>query len=191
MPNPDTREQLLDVAQGLVQERGFNAFSFKDLAREVGIRTPSVHYHFETKGDLGEALIRRYREQLEDELRALEGRRTARSRLRALIEMYRSTEQKRLACLCGSLASDIDTLPEALRPHVGGYLDRTEEWIAEQIQAGTSAGEFEPAASAADLAVLLMSGLQGALFLGRVRAPSPGPSMLSRVERAFWKLLEG
>ena len=186
MPRPDTRERLLDLAQNLVQQRGFNAVSFKDLARAVGIRTPSVHYHFETKADLGEALIQRYRDRFEEALRVLETRRSARSRLRGLVEVYRKTEESGLACLCGSFASDIDTLPDQLRPLVGAYLDRTESWIAAQIVAGASEGEFVPVATPKELAVLLMSGLQGALFLGRVRA---GASMLNRVERAFWKLL--
>ena len=187
MPNADTRERLLDEAQTLVQARGFNAFSFKDLARSVGIRTPSVHYHFETKGDLGEALMERYLRELEAELAGLASRRSARARLRALIEMYRATEQSGMACLCGSFASDIETLPDALRPSVARYLDRTEDWIAEQIVAGQESGEFSTRPGARDLAALLVSALQGALFLGRARS---GASMLTRVERAFWKLLE-
>ena len=60
MPRGDTRTQLLDVAQRLVQARSYNAFSFKDLAAEIGIRTASIHYHFRTKGDLGVALMQRY-----------------------------------------------------------------------------------------------------------------------------------
>lgn len=188
MAKADTREALLDLAQELVQSRGFNAFSFKDLAREVGIRTPSVHYHFETKADLGVALMRRYREDFEDALARFDSRRTARARLRALVDLYRDTGESGLACLCGSLAADIQTLPEALRPEITGYLERTETWIAQQIRAGRESGEFEPGASDRDLAILLVSGLQGALFLGRAQEDTSG---LNRVERAFWKLVGG
>ena len=54
---PDTRAELLDTAQELVQTGGFNWFSYRDLADRVGIRTPSIHYHFPTKTDLGVARL--------------------------------------------------------------------------------------------------------------------------------------
>src|SRR5579862_1588267 len=55
-----TRDRILDIAQRLIQSRGYNAFSFDDLAEELDIRTASIHYHFPTKADLGIALLRRY-----------------------------------------------------------------------------------------------------------------------------------
>ena len=33
----DIKAQLLDVAQRLLQTRGYNGFSYRDLSREVGI----------------------------------------------------------------------------------------------------------------------------------------------------------
>ncbi|MDP2026901.1 TetR/AcrR family transcriptional regulator [Sulfuriferula sp.] len=41
----------------MVQRRGFNDFSYADIANEVGIRKASLHHHFPTKTDLGLALI--------------------------------------------------------------------------------------------------------------------------------------
>ncbi len=59
----DTATQILDVAERLVQNRGFNGFSYADVASELGISKPSLHYHFASKADLGEALMRRYGER--------------------------------------------------------------------------------------------------------------------------------
>jgi len=47
------------VAERLVQVRGFNGFSYADIAAELHITKASLHYHFATKADLGEALIAR------------------------------------------------------------------------------------------------------------------------------------
>ena len=44
-----TAEQILDVAEGLVQTRGFNSFSYADIAKQLGITTASLHYHFGSK----------------------------------------------------------------------------------------------------------------------------------------------
>ena len=51
----NTREDLLDVAQDLVQKRGLNAVSFQDLSDAVGIRKASVHHHFGNKAVMVQA----------------------------------------------------------------------------------------------------------------------------------------
>ena len=49
----DTAERILDVAERLVQQRGFNGFSYADIAAELGITKAGLHYHFASKADLG------------------------------------------------------------------------------------------------------------------------------------------
>src|SRR5688500_19860163 len=58
--NADTSERILDSAERLVQTRGFNGFSYADVAAELGVTKASLHYHFPGKAELGEALIGRY-----------------------------------------------------------------------------------------------------------------------------------
>ena len=60
-----TVDRILDVVQTLIQTRGFNAISYRDVAEAIGIRKASIHYHFPSKMDLGQAVIARYRERLE------------------------------------------------------------------------------------------------------------------------------
>ena len=45
----------------MVQARGYNGFSYADIADMVGIRKASVYHHFAGKGDLGQEVARRYR----------------------------------------------------------------------------------------------------------------------------------
>jgi len=47
----------------LVQTRGFNGFSYGDIADALRLTKASLHYHFSTKAKLGERLIERYAEQ--------------------------------------------------------------------------------------------------------------------------------
>jgi TetR/AcrR family transcriptional repressor of nem operon len=63
VPSRTTREQVLDVAERLAQTRGFNGFSYADIAAELGITKASLHYHYPTKTDLGCAIIDRYGKQ--------------------------------------------------------------------------------------------------------------------------------
>src|SRR5436305_10719560 len=62
-PEPRTAKRILDIAQRLVQTRGFNNFSYADIAGELGITKASLHYHFPGKAELGQALVARYGER--------------------------------------------------------------------------------------------------------------------------------
>src|SRR6202162_2849636 len=58
--NVDTSRRILDVAERLLQTRGYNAFSYADIAQSLHITKASLHYHFPTKAELGRRLIERY-----------------------------------------------------------------------------------------------------------------------------------
>ena len=187
MKTTETSTKVLDAAQLLIQERGYNAFSYRDLAERVDIRTASIHYHFPAKADLGKALMDRYLAELESALATI-GRtgRTSKAKLKAFIKLYRDTELRGAICLCGSLASDQETLPEPLQGAVSAYLDRSEAWIAERISEGVKLGEFGYSGKAADAAATLLSGLQGGLILSRTRSRW----LLEIVQRVFLQALE-
>src|SRR5699024_11730842 len=40
-----------------ITTRGTNAFSYKDISKEIGIKTSSIHYYFPTKNDLIVAVL--------------------------------------------------------------------------------------------------------------------------------------
>ncbi len=63
-----TRELLLKEAEALMRTRGYAAFSYADLSERIGIRKASIHHHFPTKEDLGNALIDSYLVKFEDAL---------------------------------------------------------------------------------------------------------------------------
>src|SRR5258708_25324948 len=65
---PDTAEQILDLAEALIQTRGFSAFSYQDISDALGIRKASIHYHFASKTDLGIAVVDRYTKRFGDAL---------------------------------------------------------------------------------------------------------------------------
>jgi len=66
-PNPrrgDTRKRLLDAAERLFAERGFEGASMRALARAAGASLSSTNYHFGTKEALLEAVLRRRTEPM-------------------------------------------------------------------------------------------------------------------------------
>ena len=186
MPTADRRTDLLDLAQGMIQERGYNAFSFKDLAAQVGIKTASVHYHFPSKGELGLQVMKRYLDQLELSLRTWAELPSETARLRAFVGSYRDTEIQGGICLCGSMASDIQTLDAPIRSPINRYLQRSEQWVGQCVQAGLESGEFLSTLPAETLAMSLLPSLQGALILSRAQR---GGTLLAAVEQSFFASL--
>lgn len=71
--NPDTRERILDAAEALFVEHGFEATSMRMITGRAGVNLASVNYHFGSKEALIQDVFRRRLTWLNEErLRALE-----------------------------------------------------------------------------------------------------------------------
>src|SRR6516225_585390 len=100
-----TVDRVVEAATSVVQTRGYNGFSYADIADMVGIRTASVHHHFAGKGDLGQAAASRYRRAFGEALADIESDTDDLiARLERYVELYarQLSEDKRI-CLCGML----------------------------------------------------------------------------------------
>ncbi|HEY6481792.1 MAG TPA: helix-turn-helix domain-containing protein [Streptosporangiaceae bacterium] len=163
-----TAMRMLDVAERLVQVRGFNGFSYADVAAELGITKAALHYHFASKAALGEALIDRYCDRLAASLAALAAADlSADARLRGYAALFRDGLRGERLCLGGMLAAEYQTLPAAMRSAVIRFFTRNEAWLAEVLADGAAAGEIRLAGPARDAAVALSAGLQGAMLVAR------------------------
>jgi len=162
------RAQILDAALALVQTRGYDGFSYADVAEAVGIRKPSVHHHFPTKGDLALALVERFRDDCRALMDAAPPGATVRDRLEAYADLFRATLRDGRMCLCGMLAAGFATQPEPLRLAVAGALEEHESRLAALLADGQAAGSIRRDAAPRDQARALVAGLEGALMLARL-----------------------
>jgi TetR/AcrR family transcriptional repressor of nem operon len=166
--NGATATLILDVAEELVQKRGFNGFSYADVAAELKITTASLHYHFAGKAELGRALISRYAARFLDALTAIEESIPgAPARLQAYVDLYAAVLRERRLCLCGMLAAEYDTLPESMREVVVQFFDENEVWLSNVLAKGRDAGELRFAGSPTDFARMIVSALEGAMLVAR------------------------
>lgn len=181
----DTKEHILAVAQKLVQQRGFNGFSYADIAEEVGIRKASLHHHFATKTELGIALVEVYSARLDAELlriSALPAK--ADVKLAAYVAIFRSTLDAECMCLGGMLASEWLTLDAAMLPGLKRFFARNIEWLTEIVAEGKSQKIFVLAGTAADQSRVILATLQGALLIARASGDHEA------FDRTAWLLLK-
>jgi len=166
--NGDTPQRILDVAERLVQTRGFNGFSYADIAEALDVTKASLHYHFPSKAELGKRLIERYEEAFLGLLKAIDATGAgARDKLRRYARIYADVLRDNRMCLCGMLASDYATLPKPMKEEVKHFFDENEQWLAAVLEQGRKSGSLEFKGSALELARVIVGSLEGAMMLAR------------------------
>jgi TetR/AcrR family transcriptional regulator, transcriptional repressor for nem operon len=166
----ETAEQILDLAQTLIQTRGYSAFSYQDIADSLGIRKASIHYHFHSKTDLGIAVVDRYVERFGAGLVAIseDQSQPSMAMLDFYVEPYVAyAKTPDRVCLSGALAGEILALPPELRSRVDGFFRTHQTWLTGILKRGVARGEFKLPAPASKVARLLFGALQGALLVKR------------------------
>ena len=183
---PRTAERILDSAERLVQMRGFNSFSYADVATELGITKASLHYHFPGKAELGQALISRYSERFFEALGQIDRDSSdARSKLEAYANLYAEVLRGKRMCMCGILAAEYQTLPKPMRSAVIGFFDENQRWLAEVLSQGKSDHTLKFTGSPEDVAQGVLSTLEGAMLVARPYGD------LARFDAAAGQLLSG
>jgi TetR/AcrR family transcriptional repressor of nem operon len=164
----DTAARILDIGERLVQVRGFNGFSYADVAAELEMTKAALHYHFPGKAELGRALIERYTERFLAALADIDERiAEAPAKLDAYADLYAGVLRGQRMCLCGMLAAEYQTLPDPMRPAVIAFIDANEAWVEKVLSEGQRAGTIAVTGRPADAARLIVSGLEGAMLVAR------------------------
>ncbi len=166
----ETAEQILDLAETLIQTRGYSAFSYQDIADALGIRKASIHYHFPSKTDLGVAVIDRYIARFDAALVGIASDQAKPSM--AMLDFYTQpylqfAETPDRVCLSAALAGEMLALPAEIRERVEHFFKTHQSWLTNIIERGAARGEFRLRAPAAKSARMMFGALQGALLVKR------------------------
>ena len=174
--NPTTRTAtltraataILDVAEKLAQTRGYNGFSYADIAVQLGVTKASLHYHFRSKAELGRALIERYGRIFGAALDAIDRQtRAPRSKLQCYVELYNSVLSNERMCLCGMLAAEYATLPKPMPEGLKRFFDANERWLSMVLEEGLRTKAFAFKETAKQRAWLILGALEGAMLVAR------------------------
>lgn len=153
----DTVDRILDVAENMARKGGYNGFSFREIATEIGIKSASVHYHFPNKEVLGAALAERYTKRFLSTLGAPE---TGQALSRYVQVFDNALKLDGMMCLCGVLGSEVDSLPAQVVAQTRAFFERNMDWLEKAFSAE---GHKDPKGQAAHV----LATLEGALILAR------------------------
>jgi AcrR family transcriptional regulator len=158
MPVSSTRELIVEKADTLFYERGYEATSFADIAAAVGISRGNFYHHFKTKDDILGAVIARRMERTRKMLDGWEADGSdARERILSFIHMLIANRTKIMAfgCPVGTLCSELAKLDHVAQERAVEIFGLFRDWLAGQFRE-LGAGERAEA-----LAMHLLSWSQG------------------------------
>ena len=182
--NSDTAQRILDIAERLMQVRGYNGFSYADIAAAMHLTKASLHYHFASKAELGRQLMARYTENFLAALAAIDGNGAkVPEKLRRYVAIYSDVLANNRMCLCGMLAAEYATLPKPVRSEVTRFFDANEAWLANVLDHGMRLEYLKLRSPPTETARLMIATLEGAMMLAR----SYGDA--ARFDRAGQRLL--
>ncbi|WP_366143013.1 TetR/AcrR family transcriptional regulator [Tardiphaga sp.] len=147
MMSTDTKERIMEAARLTVQDLGYSGLSFRELAKDVGIKSASIHYYFATKGELGSAITSRYTSHFAQYFEELL---TQGQDLKTCMARYTDVFANTLRngnrmCLAGILSAERNELPDDVRSEVVKWGEMNERWIARVLMLDARAKPDETA----------------------------------------------
>jgi TetR/AcrR family transcriptional repressor of nem operon len=164
----DTKERIMSVAKLMVQAHGYNALSFREIGKAIGVSSASIHHHFPTKGNLAAALAARYTHDGSEWLaRLLSESKDPHICMTGYLGIFRAAllNENRM-CLVGLMSAEYDDLPLEVRVEVERFTDVNVQWLAEVLSFKKSKAAKE---EIHDRALAIFTAIQGAQLVARGR----------------------
>ncbi len=162
----DKARQIEDIAEARIREGGYKAFSFREIADEVGIKSSSVHYHFPTKTALAARVARRYTDRFMERLGDPWQGETVDLLGRLVAAFREALSEDGKMCLCGALGVESADLPPEVASEARRFFEQTVNWLETVYgRAANATSQDENKAKAIRLLALLEGALLVALTL--------------------------
>ncbi|HZG17829.1 MAG TPA: TetR/AcrR family transcriptional regulator [Candidatus Bathyarchaeia archaeon] len=179
----DRKSQIIDLTMHLIQEKGYVAFSYDDLAKKLGVTKASIHYHFEKKEDLGIAVCNRLEKQYKDMFYTMNHTYTD---LEEKLHFYITKKAERIKdneiCLISSLQKDYESLPTQLQEKLTALSQMELSVLTDLFQEAKANGLLKERVDAVAVAAIFLSCVKGALQYKRVIGNDLAPKMFNQLK---------
>ena len=168
-----TRQRVVEQAAPVFNRRGYWGASLRDVMEATGLEKGGIYNHFSSKDELALAAFEHNVGVMGDQIRAaLQGRRHAVDRLRAIVDVYRHFAVDPPfagGCPIMNAAVDSDDTHPALRDRVRAAMDDLRDnTVARIVTRGVERGELRPDTDPDAVATVFVATLEGALMLGQL-----------------------
>ncbi len=164
----DTRKKILNTALKFIQSKSYNSFSFNDIAKEVGIKKASVHYHFESKEILGIAAVKNYKEKIIYLTKKLDdSTQDLWEKLEHYFAFFKAGLKTNYVCPAAVLSAEINSIPKEMENELKTLFDYYMEWLAKILELGRVSKVFSFKKKPIEMALFVSSAIEGAMLFAR------------------------
>ncbi|MDA3440429.1 TetR/AcrR family transcriptional regulator [Acinetobacter bereziniae] len=132
-----TKERIVEAADRLFYERGYEGCSFADIANVVGISRGNFYYHFKTKDEILEEviLVRLTNTERLLEMWEAQGSRPD-ARIQSFIRIVVTNQSKimRYGCPAGTLCTELAKLDHISQDEANKVLTLFRTWLRQQFK---------------------------------------------------------
>jgi TetR/AcrR family transcriptional repressor of nem operon len=167
-----TRQEIIRKAAPIFNQRGYDGAALSDLMRATGLEKGGIYRHFDSKQQLaGEAFDYAWKLAIDTRFEGMQDIPNAVDRLRLFVRNFRDRRAGLVPGGCPLLNTAIDSddgnpkLRKKVRQALDYWLNRLQS-IAEE---GKQRGEIQSAIDSAELAMLIVSSLEGGLMVSRLQ----------------------
>ncbi|CAG2161134.1 TetR/AcrR family transcriptional regulator [Cupriavidus numazuensis] len=168
MTSLSVREQLIEHTLVLIRRKGFNGFSYRDLAELVGVKTSSIHYYFPSKDDLVLEAVGEYSARTHERIRAIDTKQPPAEQARQYLEPLRAGLDCDQACLVDMLSADVLSLSEQARATMREYVRLHEQWLTGLFERAQPLRDTPYPVPPAQLAEVTYGALQSGMMAARL-----------------------
>ncbi|MCS4316976.1 TetR/AcrR family transcriptional repressor of nem operon [Serratia sp. BIGb0234] len=184
----DTREHLLATGETLSLRLGFTGMGLSELLNTAGVPKGSFYHYFRSKEAFGEAMLQRYFEHYDGQMKQLfaDDKSDARHQLLSYYAQaisYHCRSECHNACLAVKLSAEVSDLSEPMRHALETGTARVIAHLQDAIERGIREGALSIAMSPAATAETLYSLWLGASLRAKIRRSiAPLTSALESIE---------
>ena len=167
-----TRQEIIRKAAPIFNQRGYDGAALSDLMRATGLEKGGIYRHFDSKQQLaGEAFDYAWKLAIDTRFEGMQDIPNAVDRLRLFVRNFRDRRAGLVPGGCPLLNTAIDSddgnpkLRKKVRQALDYWLNRLQS-IAEE---GKQRDEIHSAIDSAELAMLIVSSLEGGLMVSRLQ----------------------
>ncbi len=167
-----TRQEIIRKAAPIFNQRGYDGAALSDLMRATGLEKGGIYRHFDSKQQLaGEAFDYAWKLAIDTRFEGTLGIPNTVDRLKLFVRNFRDRRAGLVPGGCPLLntAIDSDDGNPQLRRKVRQALDYWLKRLQSIAEEGKQRGEIHSAIDSAELAMLIVSSLEGGLMVSRLQ----------------------
>jgi len=162
-----TKQQITLLADELIRSNGYNAFSYTDISKPLGIKNAAIHYHFPSKPDLALEVVHFHDESFNRFLERVREK-PALQKIKLFLNFYTSIQQTGRICVIGAFATDWNAMNDEIQSAMTNFTQKVIDWITETLESGINEETLNLSDSPYSEALSILTNIFAATQLSRI-----------------------